>query len=82
MEYITIQIQATEHLRQTPLTPGDIEEILGLLGFSPAEITSAAVTVSKDLATVHWPSASNNLANDAFHGEIDDEQAKISTVPC
>ena len=34
MEYITIQIQKTDHLRKTPVSQDDMKELLGMLGFS------------------------------------------------
>lgn len=54
MRYINIQIQVTEHLQQTPISQEDIEEILGLLGFSPVAIATSAIQVSCNSAVVRW----------------------------
>lgn len=54
MTYITLQIEENDHLRQTPLTPEDIEDILSLLGHKPAVIAAARITVLPSCVTVHW----------------------------
>ncbi|MGB6013753.1 MAG: hypothetical protein WBG32_03405 [Nodosilinea sp.] len=54
MTYITLQIEESDHLRQTPITPEDIEDILSLLGHPRAAIASARITVLSSCVTVHW----------------------------
>ncbi|MGG6241562.1 hypothetical protein ACQ4N7_23295 [Nodosilinea sp. AN01ver1] len=54
MTYITLQIEESDHLRQTPITSEDIEDILALLGHPKAAIAAARITVQQPHATVHW----------------------------
>jgi len=54
MSYFTIRIEESDHLRQTPLTPEDIEDILSLLGHPKKAIAAARITVLPSHATVHW----------------------------
>lgn len=54
MTYFTLQIQISDRLRQTPITPENIEDILSLLGHAKPEIAAARITVQPSHATVHW----------------------------
>jgi hypothetical protein len=71
MEYITIQIQKTDHLRKTPVSQDDMKELLGMLGFSETAmvedrprraIASATIAVSRNAATVHWADEPGRVA--------------------
>lgn len=54
MTHYSIHIELDHHLRQTPITPADIEEILGVLGYSKPIIAKAQIRVSQSHTTVHW----------------------------
>jgi hypothetical protein len=54
MSYQIIQIQNTPHLERTPITQGDVEDILTLLGFPKTDISKAKITVLPSGVTVHW----------------------------
>jgi hypothetical protein len=62
MTHYTIQIELDDHLQQTPIAPEDIEEILGLLGYSKPAIAAAAITVTSAQATVHWTDQAQQVA--------------------
>ncbi|MGF1566864.1 MAG: hypothetical protein ACFCVD_02115 [Nodosilinea sp.] len=62
MPNITLQIEESDRLRQTPITPEDIEDILSLLGHSRAEITAARIEVSASHATVQWTNETDQIA--------------------
>ena len=62
MEYITIQIQKTDHLRNTPVSQDDMKELLGMLGFSETEISTATIAVSRNAATIHWAEEPGRVA--------------------
>ena len=61
MTYITLQIEETDHLRQTPITLEDIEDILSLLGHKPAAIAAAHITVLPSHATVQWTEQASSV---------------------
>ncbi|MBD2425385.1 hypothetical protein [Phormidium sp. FACHB-1136] len=54
MTHYTIHIELDDHLRQTPITPADIREILGVLGYSKPVIVTAQIQVFQAQAIVHW----------------------------
>ncbi|QQE64134.1 hypothetical protein GFS31_08130 [Leptolyngbya sp. BL0902] len=54
MTHYTLHIELDDHLRQTPITPADIEAILGVLGYAKPTIAKAQIRVSPSHATVHW----------------------------
>jgi hypothetical protein len=62
MAHFTIQLQISDRLYQTPITPEDIEDILALLGHGKPEITAATIVVSQSHATVHWTPQQNPIA--------------------
>ena len=62
MPNITFQIEESDRLRHTPITPEDIEDILSLLGHSKAEIAAARIDVSPSHVTVHWTNETNQIA--------------------
>jgi hypothetical protein len=62
MSYFTIRIEESDHLRQTPLTPEDIEDILSLLGHAKPAIIAATIQVSQSHATVHWTDKIDQIA--------------------
>lgn len=54
LPYFTLDIQASDRLRKTPITVDDIANILSLLGHPQESINAATIKVSASRATVRW----------------------------